>query len=87
MHALVPRPDPGTIRETFFLNQLSSAGHGVSYPPRGDFFVDARWLFEVGGPSKTFRQIADAPDSYLALDGLETGRGNRIPLWLFGFLY
>lgn len=87
MHALVPRPDPGTIRETFFLNQLSAAGHDVSYPPRGDFLVDARWLFEVGGPSKTFRQIADAPDSYLALDGLETGRGNRIPLWLFGFLY
>lgn len=87
MHALVPRPDPGTLRETFFLNQLRAAEHVLTYPPRGDFLVDDRLLFEVGGPGKTFRQIADAPDSYLALDTLEIGRANRIPLWLFGFLY
>ncbi len=87
MHALAPSPDPGTLRETFFLNQLRAAGHILTYPPRGDFLVDDRHLFEVGGPSKTFRQIANAPDSYLALDDLEVGRANRIPLWLFGFLY
>lgn len=87
MHALVPRPDPGTLRETFFLSQLAAAGHSLSAPPRGDFLVDSRYLFEVGGPSKSFKQIADTPDSYLALDDLETGRANRIPLWLFGFLY
>lgn len=87
MAALVPRPDPGTLRETFFLNQLRAAGHVLTYPPRGDFLVDDRHLFEVGCPGKTFRQIADAPDSYLALDDLEVGRANRIPLWLFGFLY
>ena len=87
MHALVPRPDPGTLRETFFLSQLAAAGHVLAYPPRGDFLVDDRHLFEVGGPGKTFRQIADAPDSHLALDSLEIGRANRIPLWLFGFLY
>lgn len=87
MAALVPRPDPGTLRETFFLNQLRAAGHAASCPPRGDFLVDGRHLFEVGGPGKTFRQIADAPDSHLALDELEVGRAHRIPLWLFGFLY
>ncbi len=87
MSALVPRPDPGTLRETFFLNQLRAAGHAVTYPAAGDFLVDGRWLFAVGGHGKTFDQIADVPDSFLAVDDVEVGRGNRIPLWLFGFLY
>lgn len=46
-----------------------------------------RFLFEVGGLGKGFEQIADLPESYLAVDDLEVGRGARIPLWLFGFLY
>ena len=32
-------------------------------------------------------QIKDIPDSFVVSDDLEIGRGNRIPLWLFGFLY
>lgn len=86
MHALSPRPDPGTLRETFFLSQLETVAD-VTLPPRGDFLVDGRHLFEIGGPGKGFAQIRNEPDSYLAVDGLETGRDNRIPLWLFGFLY
>lgn len=77
----------GTKRETFFLNQLRSAGYEVVYPQTGDFVVDGRLLFEVGGRRKTFEQIKDIPDSYLAIDGEEIGRGNKIPLWMFGFLY
>lgn len=87
MHALVERPDVGCLRETFFLNQLRSAGHEVTYPTAGDFLVDGRCLFEVGGRRKSFAQIADVPDSYLAVDDLDVGYGSRIPLWLFGFLY
>ena len=87
MAALVPRPDVGTMRETFFLSQLRAAGHDVTYPSRGDFLVDGRVLVEVGGAGKTFGQIADAPNSYLAVDDVEVGRGNRIPLWAFGLLY
>ena len=87
MHALVRRPDAGTLRETFFRNQLAAAGHALAYPAAGDFLVDGKWTFEVGGPGKTFGQIADLPDSYLAIDDLEIGRGNRIPLWMFGLLY
>ena len=37
--------------------------------------------------SKDFEQIADIPDSYLAIAGIETGYGARIPLWMFGLLY
>ena len=87
MHALTVGTNSGTVRETFFLNQLRCAGHKVSYPPQGDFFVDGRHLFEVGGKGKGFTQIKDVPDSYVVNDGVETGIGNKIPLWLFGFLY
>lgn len=86
MYALSSTPEIGTIRETFFYNQLSRACK-VNYPDRGDFLVDDRYLFEVGGPKKSFNQIKDVENSFLAIDGVEFGRGNKIPLWLFGFLY
>ena len=87
MSALVPEVNTGTMRETFFLNQLKSSGHRVAYPPKGDFKVDGRYLFEVGGKGKGFEQIKDIPDSFVANDDVEIGFGNKIPLWLFGFLY
>ncbi|MBR1609175.1 MAG: ATP-binding protein [Kiritimatiellae bacterium] len=87
MCALVGSADVGTLRETFFLNQLRGAGHDVKYPPRGDFLVDSRWLFEVGGAGKGFGQIRNIPDSHVVSDDIETGFGNKIPLWLFGLLY
>ena len=86
MHVLCPSVDKGNERETFFLNQVR-AGHDVTYPKQGDFLIDGRYLFEVGGRRKTFDQIADVPDSFLAVDDTEVGYGNRIPLWMFGFLY
>ena len=86
MYSLSPRVDVGTLRETFFLNQLDNC-HEVLLPPTGDFFIDRQYLFEVGGRSKTFEQIKDIPDSYLAVDGTEIGHHNRIPLWMFGLLY
>ena len=86
MFALTENVNRGTLRETFFLNQLQ-AYHAVLMPPQGDFLVDDKYLYEVGGADKTFKQIKDIPDSYLAVDDTEIGIGNRIPLWLFGFLY
>ena len=87
MHAIVLRTDTGCERETFFLNQMRAAGHEVTYPPKGDFIVDKEYLFEVGGRKKSFEQIADIDNSYLAVDDTEVGRGNKIPLWMFGFMY
>jgi len=86
MQALHPAFDVGTARETFFLNQVA-AGHDVSYPARGDFLVDGRYCFEIGGSGKGFSQIKDVPDSYVVNDDTTVGFGNKIPLWLFGFLY
>ena len=86
MAALGSKVTTGTMRETFFLNQVQ-VNHQVHAPKNGDFLVDGRHLFEVGGRKKSYRQIQDIPDSYLAVDNLEVGYGNRIPLWLFGLLY
>ena len=44
-------------------------------------------LFEVGGKGKNKRQIAHMPNNFLAMDDLESGNGQHIPLWLFGFMY
>lgn len=85
MYALSCNAEIGTVRETFFMNQLS-VSHKVSLPAKGDFKIDQRYLFEVGGRKKSFDQIKDEKDSFLAVDSIEMGNGNKIPLWLFGFL-
>jgi len=77
----------GTIRETFVVNQLT-AKHLVEFGKnRGDFKVDGKFTFEVGGEYKDFRQIKDVPDSYILADNLETVLGNKLPIWAVGFLY
>ena len=86
MKAIAPVTDIGTIRETFFANQVSSVAD-ITMPKKGDFMLDGKWLFEVGGQSKTFDQIANIPNSFLAIDETEVGIGNKIPLWMFGLLY
>jgi predicted AAA+ superfamily ATPase len=78
--------DTGNIRETFFLNQLAY-NHTVEYPNQCDFWVDKKYLFEVGGKSKSGRQMTGANNAYIAADNIEYGFANKIPLWLFGFLY
>lgn len=86
MHALCPTVEIGNERETFFNSQMSVA-HEVKFPQKGDFLVNDRYLFEVGGKNKTFDQIKDIPDSFLAVDETEVGFANRIPLWMFGMTY
>jgi predicted AAA+ superfamily ATPase len=76
----------GNLRETFFFNQLRIIGN-VTNAVRGDFVFDDKYTFEVGGSNKKFTQIADIPNSYLAIDETEIGFGNKIPLWMFGLLY
>ena len=87
MYALAPgQVNRGNLRETFFLNQTVH-GHGVTLPKSGDFLVDGRYLFEVGGKNKTRKQIAGIPNAFVVKDDIETGAPGVIPLWLFGFLY
>lgn len=88
LYALATAPvQIGTARECFAVNQLGY-GHTVEYgKTQGDFKVDGKWRFEVGGEKKSFVQIAGLPDSYVLADDIESPRGNKLPLWMFGFLY
>jgi len=92
--------EKGTIRELFFAEQLR-AKHKLNYPKRGDFLVDEKYIFEIGGKNKSFNrpskaitpqdkvrgQVKDLPNSFVVADDIEIGFGAKIPLWLFGFLY
>ena len=75
----------GTIREVFFMSMFEEQRLQVS--KNGDFIIDDKYTVEVGGKNKSFSQIKDIPNSFVVADDIEVGHKNRIPLWLFGFLY
>jgi hypothetical protein len=75
----------GNTRESFFINQLSCLD-SVSYASEGDF-VFKGYTFEVGGKSKTNKQVKHIDKSFVAADEIEVGHAHKIPLWMFGLLY
>lgn len=77
--------DIGTIREVYFSSVFNE--DRLSNVKNGDFLIDELYTIEVGGKNKKYRQIKDIPNSFIASDDIEIGGGNKIPLWLFGFLY
>ncbi len=87
--------DIGTLRESFFVNQIRNSmlphpklvDDCIEQSPDGDFLVNGRYTVEVGGRRKGFKQVAKVKDAFVAADGIESGFGSKIPLWLFGFLY
>ncbi len=76
----------GTVRETFFYNQLK-VKHQVRYSEKGDFLIDNKYTFEIGGKNKTQKQIAGIDNAYIAADNIEYPYKNTLPVWMFGFLY
>lgn len=88
MYAIAPtKVEVGTLRETFAICALSES-HSVEYgKAQGDFKVDARYTFEIGGRNKTFSQIAGVKDSYIFADDWDMPDGAKLPLWMLGFLY
>jgi uncharacterized protein len=95
MYAIADEVNTGALRELFFVNQLRNA-HSI-HPPllestvelagSGDFIVNGRYTFEVGGKKKGFKQISGVVDAFVVADDIEAGFKNKIPLWIFGFLY
>ena len=91
----ITKPNIGSIRETFFMNQLSNYytinpnfdNRGIFSSIKGDFSVEEKYLFEIGGKNKSFEQVKDIENSFVVADDIEFGFGAKIPLWLFGFLY
>lgn len=90
LYALCPTiPETGTVRETFFCNQLASSGHVVEYGgmKTADFRIDGKYVIEVGGKDKGYSQIDKTENGYIAADGIDSAVFRKIPLWAFGFLY
>ena len=85
IYALTNHADTGNVRETFFANNIVRS-HDVTFSGNGNFLIDGKYTIEVGGKNKKFDQIKDIPDSFLAIDDIETGYGNKIPLWIFGMI-
>ena len=79
-------PKTGTLRETFFASQVSY-DHTINYPKSGDFIVDDRYIFEIGGKDKNFSQLKNIKNSFVGADDIEIGVDHKIPLWMFGFIY
>ena len=77
--------DVGTVRETFFMNQVRVV-HDVRASARVDFEVEGM-EFEVGGKSKSKKQVDGIENAYVVKDDIEHGHGNIVPLWAFGLLY
>ena len=88
LYALAPtKVEIGTLRETFAIGSLSES-HNVEYGKvQGDFKVDSRYTFEIGGRGKDFSQIAGMKDSYIFADDWDVPDGAKLPLWMLGFLY
>ena len=80
------KPNIGTVRETFFCNQLGYQ-HQLEYNKRGDFLIDHHLTFEIGGKSKEGKQVAQTENAYIASDDIDYPMGNKLPLWLFGLMY
>jgi len=82
-YAYCDKQEVGSLREIFFANQVD----GVQYARKGDFLVNEKYTVEIGGKNKSFEQIKELPNSFVVADDIEVGFGNKIPLWLFGFMY
>lgn len=78
--------EKGNVRETFFLSQLLPL-HKVQMPRHGDFLINNRYTFEVGGKDKSLKQVAGIKNAWIVKDDLEFPVGLELPLWMFGFLY
>jgi hypothetical protein len=87
MYALAPdHTNTGNVRETFFANQLSYQNK-ITFTEQADFSVNEKYVFEIGGKDKNTAQIKDLKNAIIAADNIEIGFNNKIPLWLFGFMY
>ena len=72
------------VLETFIANSLWK-DHKVTKGGKGySFLVDGKTQLRVCSDSSRFK---NNPDVYYVMHRRELGRGNEIPMWLFGFLY
>ena len=73
-----------SVKETFFYNSLIRKHNVHSGEKNAHFLIDGETRFSIqAGSLDKKKSKAD----YIAVDNIDKGEDNRIPLWLFGFLY
>lgn len=75
--------NPRAVRESFFYNQLLKDNKINEGTRNAVFKVNHAYDFRV----EENMRVRNNPDLYYAIDKVEVGTDNMIPLWLFGFLY
>jgi predicted AAA+ superfamily ATPase len=81
-----PAADIKNIRETFFVNQLSTVGK-LSSTKDDLFVVNGKWRFQLSLNEGEVEVFEELRNSFRVVDTLVSDHPYRIPLWLFGFLY
>ncbi|MCH2226309.1 MAG: hypothetical protein MK033_00910 [Candidatus Caenarcaniphilales bacterium] len=84
-NAIGKETDIGLIRELFVLSNLEDSGYKSFFSRDGDIKCQD-YIFEIGGKSKTKKQIKNVSKSFLIKDNILTGTKDSIPIYLFGFL-
>ena len=95
MYAIAEEVNTGSLRELFFVNQVRNSGtihpqlieSAVELSGRGDFIVKGQYTFEIGGKGKGFKLISGVENGFVVADDIEAGFKNKLPLWIFGFMY
>jgi predicted AAA+ superfamily ATPase len=77
-------PTKEALNETFFLNQIQKKHQILGNGKNNEFLIDNQYTFKIGNNK---RISASDNQAYVLVDMEEVGGGNRIPIWLFGFLY
>lgn len=87
IYAIYPiKVETQDVMETFLVNSLWK-DHLVNQSGRDNFYtIDGDMKFRVCD-ANDFSRIKPSSDTIYARYNTEVGKGNEIPLWLFGFLY
>jgi uncharacterized protein len=83
--AALLQADERLLRKTFLMNQLS-VGHGINFSEQADFEITGTKFESISKLNASINKI-DSNATIHAVDTLEIGVNNQIPLWIFGFMY
>lgn len=84
MYVLQDEVNEQTLCETFFYNAVHKDNKVNKGKKNGQFVLNGSQNFQICCGKKTGK---NSQGIWYALNGIEKGRDNVIPLWLFGFLY
>ncbi len=87
MYTIYPiKVEKQDVMETFFVNAMWKDHHVNQTAHESDYIIDENLKFKICD-AETSGKMKMNPNTIYARYHTEVGKGNQIPLWLFGFLY